>query len=390
MMPKAPARQKLFTLHAASNKDHHSITIPPFLPEDSTYPSSLHKIHVLPMLTEDETTQLLEMAKAYASDNKSWDKQQSRHVSYKTVDFAIEDSDEITDYLDEINFDDRVFGALSENYDVDVEDMTYLDLFCASYEAAGESERGTMDRLECHRDGSLLSFTLLLSPPGEFEGGGTIFDALRDVPINDEIPVLRDGGSIQPPQAGYATLHCGKLLHGGHVVTKGQRIVLVGFVDVDERNIKQDVLFNAAKEWGRNDVRKFWDKRRLQLLENQQEIGLSAKNAIHPKWQLLNDELLPQKKRSCFGPGFMMPRSILDNIKNRADDEKIRSRRLKTEDKLLREMLLPRDLRGEKILPGEWREVEYDENGVPIGPGEWREDEYDENGVPIGIEILDP
>lgn len=320
------------------------------------------------MLNEDETSTLLEMAKSYASDNKSWDKQESRHVSYNTVDFAIEDSDDIMDYLEEIKFDDRIFGALSEQYDVDVEDMSYLDLFCASYEAADESSgKKTMDRLEFHRDGSLLSFTLLLSSNDDFEGGGTIFDALQDVPVDEKIPVLKDGGFIKPPQAGYATLHSGKLFHGGHVVTKGQRIVLVGFVDVDERNIKEGTLFNAAKEWGRNDVRQFWNKRRLEILENQKEIGLSAYDAVHPKWQLLNDELLPQKNRSCFGPGFQMPRSILDNIMNRADDEKIRTRRLKTEDELLREILLPRELRGEKITEGVWREVEYDENGVPIG-----------------------
>jgi hypothetical protein len=43
-----------------------------------------------------------------------------------------------------------------------------------------------MDRLAFHRDGSLLSFTVLLSPPNEFEGGGTIFDALVDVAIPDD------------------------------------------------------------------------------------------------------------------------------------------------------------------------------------------------------------
>ena len=347
--------------------NHHVITIPPFLPNDVGYPSSLHNIHVLPMLTEDETSQLLSMAKSYASDNNSWAKQESRHVSYNTVDFAVEDSEEISRYLAAIQFQDRIFSALNESYDVDVDDMSFLDLFCASYEAADESEKKTMDRLEFHRDGSLLSFSLLLSPPSDFEGGGTSFDALRDVSFEGGVSVLKEGGTIRPQYAGYATLHSGKLLHGGHIVTKGQRIIIVGFVDVDDRNIKEGVLFNASKEWGRNDVRKFWDRRRLDLLENQQEIGFTSRDDEHPKWQLLNDELLPQKGRSCFGPGFIMPRSILENIKKRADNDKIRDRRLKTEDGLMREILLSRELRGDKILEGEWREVEYDENGIPIG-----------------------
>jgi hypothetical protein len=49
-----------------------------------------------------------------------------------------------------------------------------------------DEDRNTMDRLAFHRDGSLLSFTVLLSPPNEFEGGGTIFDALVDVAIPDD------------------------------------------------------------------------------------------------------------------------------------------------------------------------------------------------------------
>ena len=364
------SRTTFHASHSSTSNDqpeHNVIVVPPFLPNDDNYPSPLHKIHVLPMLTEDETSHLLQMAKAYASDNKSWDKQESRHVSYNTVDFAIEDSDEITGYLEEINFEARVFGWLKDAYDVDTEDMEFLDLFCVSYEAADEDDRNTMDRLEFHRDGSLLSFSLLLSNPSDFEGGGTIFDALRDLPVDGESSVLKAEGTIQPPKAGYATLHSGKLLHGGHVVTKGQRIIMVGFVDCDVRNIKDNALFNAAKEWGRNDVRIFWNKRRLELLHNQQEIGLTPADEEHPKWQLLNDDLLPQKNRSCFGPGFLIPRSILKKIKNRADDEKIRTRRLKTEDKFLREALLPRDTRGDKTTEGEWREVEYGEDGIPLG-----------------------
>ena len=310
------------------------------------------------------------------------------------MDFAIDDSEEMMHYLGEggIRFDHRVFGALSEAFDVDVEDLSYLDFFCASYEGkeeesssveAGEEEeegRKTIDRLEFHRDGSLLSFTVLLNPPAEFQGGGTIFDALHDVSTQDNdrqnSALLSPEGAISPPQAGYATLHCGKLLHGGHVVTRGQRIVLVGFVDVDERNVKRGALGRAAKEWGRNDVRLFWEKRRVDQWKRQcesdddeEEDGRKSMEGPHhhPKWVLKNEKFVPKVGRSCLGPGFVVPPSILDRMQARADDERIRQRRLRTEDKLLREILLPRELRGDKIEEGEWREVEYDEDGVPIG-----------------------
>ena len=416
-------RRNVFTLHSSNShdrSDHHVVTVPPFLPEDDTYPFPLHKIHVRPMLTEDETSQLLNLAKSYASNNKSWDKDSTRHVSYNTVDFAIEDSIEVSEYLEDISFENRIFGAMSEVYDIDVEDMSFLDMFCASYEAkaatqltGGRLRRKTMDRLEYHRDGSLLSFSLLLSSPDDFEGGGTIFEALRDVPVPDDHSILKAEGVIRPPQAGYATLHSGKLLHGGNVVTRGQRIIIVGFVDIDVRNVKDDALFNAAKEWGRNDVRQFWNKRRLDILENQQEIGIVGKDEIYPRWQLLNDELLPKKGRSCFGPGVVLPPSIIDKIKNRAHNDVIRMRRLKTEDEFLRHTLLPRELRGDKVEEGELKEVEYDEYGNMILPGGWQsnemkegenflalrndkmkkgelgEFEYTDNGMPTGIEVAD-
>ena len=164
------------------NKDskHHIVTLPSFLPTDNNdysdkYPSLLHRIHILPLLTTDETTNLLDFAETHATENQSWDKQDTtRHVSYPTVDFAIDESIEITQYLGGIQFEQRIFGALSDAYDVDVEDMSFLDLFCASYEvkdgsndyetttSIDEERRNTMDRLDYHRDGSLLSFTILL------------------------------------------------------------------------------------------------------------------------------------------------------------------------------------------------------------------------------------
>ena len=287
-----------------------------------------------------------------------------------------------------IRFEERVFCALSDAYGVDVEDMTFLDLFCASYEGEendreskmndSDKDRNTMDRLDFHRDGSLLSFTVLLSPPNEFKGGGTIFDALVDVATPDDSgSILQPPGVIQPPQAGYVTLHSGKLLHGGHLVTAGQRIVLVGFVDVHERNIKPGALRNATKEWGRNDVRAFWNERRLSLLKHQRQ---EQQDIVQPLWKLKNSRYLPKdtkerhltnEGRSCIGKKIVIPMNVVENIENRADIEKIRRRRLITEDKLLRGILLTRDERGEKKADeddGEWLEVDFDNmDGLMLG-----------------------
>lgn len=290
-----------------------------------------------------------------------------------------------------IRFEERVFCALSDAYGVDVEDMSFLDLFCASYEGKesdgksksndSDEDRNTMDRLAFHRDGSLLSFTVLLSPLNEFEGGGTIFDAFLDVvvPYDDAGSVLLSSGVIQPPQAGYVTLHSGKLLHGGHVVSKGQRIVLVGFVDVHERNMRPGALHNATKEWGRNDVRAFWNERRLSLVKQQQR-RQQQEDIVQPLWKLKNSRYLPKdtkegritnEGRSCIGQKIAIPSNIVQNFENRADMEKIRRRRLITEDKFLREILLPRDERGEKGTDedgGEWMEVDLDNmNGLMLG-----------------------
>lgn len=76
---------------------HHVVTLPPFVDaneqNNDAYPSALHYVHILPLLTGDETSELLQLARNHATENQSWDRQDSsRHVSYPTVDFAIEES----------------------------------------------------------------------------------------------------------------------------------------------------------------------------------------------------------------------------------------------------------------------------------------------------------
>lgn len=282
---------------------------------------------------------------------------------------------QISQYMETIQFEQRIFSQLSDAYAVDVDDMSFLDLFCASYEGKDgndveaettafvsdeDSARDTMDHLEFHRDGSLLSFTILLSPKNEFEGGGTNFDALLDVTLPVSYSIFQPMGVIQPPKAGFIVLHSGKLLHGGHTVTKGQRIVLVGFVDVHKRNLRPGALSNATKDWGRNDVRVYWNERRLCLLNQQwQQQKQEQQGIVQPTWTLKNS--IYKGRHSCIGPNVALPTNIVQNIENRAKTERIRRRRLITEDNLIREILLPRGERGDKIADddeGSWIEVD--------------------------------
>ena len=143
------------------------------------------------------------------------------------------------------------------------------DLFFVRYEA------GAQDRLTPHRDGTLLSFNVLLSMPGrDFEGGGTRFCSIGDSCEACKAPappaVADRGGHADSTgcahcagtgraalqqQLGDLTMHCGKLLHEGAPVVRGTRFVLVGFVTVRSPRVDSDfvehhVLANTSKVGG--------------------------------------------------------------------------------------------------------------------------------------------
>lgn len=323
-----------------------TITIPQFLPDQITpvhknsYPSPLHKIHVCPLLTKEEAAKCLEIAESHAERTSCWkQKDTDRHASYSTADFPIEECDEFNSYLEKIDFDSRLWDLISEKYDVDVDDLSFLDFFCAHYEAKdddGARTNGVMDRLEPHRDGTLLSFTIVLSDSQSYHGGGTIFDALRDMNPSDNPQydgILCDNGVVRVKNPGDAVLHSGKIKHGGNVVTKGERTVLVGFVDVHERCVRDGVLKEACKQWGRSDVAHNRVKRQqMMMLED-------LNNSSGGWYRNENNKLV--KNKSCFVsfvPAFA-------SVENRANEEKIRLRNLRAEDMLLRDILLHRNER---------------------------------------------
>jgi hypothetical protein len=325
------------------NNERITITLPPFVRTDQEqvghYPSTLHHLHIQSLLSEDEASHSYQLAHDFAAQSGRWlQPDADRHQSYATCDFPVEDCDALQKYLEDVDFDGRLFQSLSDLYNVELEDLSYLDLFVAHYQAKNSDDENcnskVMDRLEAHRDGSLLAFSLLLSPPTEFQGGGTFYEALRDVPPTSG--VLYEGGVIRPHTAGDAVLHCGKLLHGADVVRSGSRTVLVGFVDVSERCQRQGVLSEACKEWGRMDVVSYRFKR-------QESKG-------HGGWMSNNGRWLHGDASSSVIKGYT---PALKGIVRRSDPELCRKRRLETEDVLLRNILLRSKERSSEIFDGD-------------------------------------
>ena len=88
--------------------------------------------------------------------------------------------------------------------------LRVADGFVVKYDA-----EGGQTELKPHRDGSVLSFNILLNPSSEFEGGGTWFASLDDAVGIEQ---------------GEVVSHSSSLLHGGHGITSGKRYIMVCFV----------------------------------------------------------------------------------------------------------------------------------------------------------------
>lgn len=319
------------------------IQLPRYLKEEEDdyndgYPSVLHSIYVKSILTDAETAELVNLSRQHAAATGRWEKTDSeRHSTYATCDFPVDEASTVESYLESIAFDDRIWDTLSDLYEIPRQDMWYLDLFVAHYQAkeasndVNNNNDGTMDRLEAHRDGSLLSFTITLSEPNDFEGGGTFFEALRG---HEDNHLVWPGGVVRPQRAGDGVFHSGKPLHGSNVVTAGERIVLVGFVDVGAWRQRPGVLAEACKTWGRMDV----------AAKRQERQTTKTRGTKRKGWFLAKDrhKWLPGTNHES-GEG----RSYISNycpafstVARRVDPSYQRLQRLLAEDYLLRNILL--------------------------------------------------
>lgn len=336
-----------------SSPTEATLVVPPFYAaageqataEDHAYPTPLHHIYVKSLLTDAEAARCVALATQHAEITGCWDQPDTaRHAAYSTCDFAVEECDALQHYLEEeTGFVGRVWEHLSSLYGIAAEDMSFLDFFCAHYQADNDDSnkkndssdnaavsKKTMDRLEAHRDGSLLSFTVTLNDPVAFKGGGTFFSALRDVVVVDSEPVLRAGGVVRPLRAGDGVLHSGKLLHGADAVRSGTRTVLVGFVAVADWLMRPGVLTAACRDWGRMDVATYRWKRQQKMTGR----GSGQKTTWLPR----SSRWLPRGAHESFLRGVC---PAFRSVERRADPEFQRRRKLEAEDLLLRSILLP-------------------------------------------------
>ena len=146
-------------------------------------------------------------AERFAVNNGGWTKK--RHRNYPTTDLPVREITTLWTPLVNLIVKE-IFPIIAENYKLNPYFLGIGDLFVVKYDVKGQ------DHLEFHRDGSLLSFNILLND--DFDGGGTT--------INHP-----EGSVSHLSKKGDLFIHSGKLLHCGNKITRGRRYILVCFVE---------------------------------------------------------------------------------------------------------------------------------------------------------------
>ena len=159
---------------------------------------------------------LIAESENYAKSNGGWTTQ--RHRNYPTTDLPVEKVTSIFGFtLFSFN---TIFDMIKKSYCLpDYLTFNISDLFVVKYDSDMQNS------LEMHHDGSFFSMNILLSDTNDFEGGGTYF--------NDGITAYLNQGDL--------LVHSGKVKHSGLPITKGNRFVLIAFVNI-LINLEKDLL----------------------------------------------------------------------------------------------------------------------------------------------------
>jgi hypothetical protein len=178
----------------------------------------LARVSRQPLLTSEECQVLIDEADGISSDeaSKGWMEGGARYGTPSDKVGALMPLERMPKSFQMINQEllPKIFSSVVQAFGSYVGHPSDLRLGGARvvrYDAsAGQVELGM------HRDFLALTVNIALNDPSEYQGGGTILEALSNTPIRLE--------------KGHALIHPGDVRHAGSTVTSGTRYVLVLFL----------------------------------------------------------------------------------------------------------------------------------------------------------------
>lgn len=193
----------------------------------------LAKVHIAARVWSAEHCAGLLRTVLEVAERRGWDS--TRHQAYPTTDIKCSEMPHDVDVGVRESIETDVFPRMQSLYNLEAAALRFRDLFFVAYRAADdEAKEGCPKAVEAlsdaeslprvkpqsslalHRDGSILSFNVLLNHPSEFDGGGTFIEPLQK--------------TFHIGQGDFF-FHSGRVLHAGAEITRGERYLLVGFID---------------------------------------------------------------------------------------------------------------------------------------------------------------
>ena len=169
-------------------------------------PKKHRKVHCFPSVPKFHATTLINMAERFAAHTGGWRTNLHSKTSCDLDLASIPGGHELIDpYIT------HTLARMGNVYGRTVKLSSRTRLFLVKYDAS-EGHVGCA----LHEDGSDATFNILLSDSEAFEGGGSYF----------ETPSMH---CTVYPEQGDCIIHGGTLLHKANDVTKGIRVVLIGF-----------------------------------------------------------------------------------------------------------------------------------------------------------------
>ena len=189
------------------------------------------RVFEAPLFTEEECQHVIDMAQRAAERNLEgltnktdplWTEplgwQKTRHGTYPTTDlnlvtdpFTKQDRESLSDILNR-----RLSPSIERFFGLPPASIRMQDLFVVRYDA------GKRAHLANHTDDADISFNVLLTD--DFEGGGTRFWNRH---------FKQPFAHVEPTQVGTFLTHGAQINHEGYHVSKGTRMILVGFANID-------------------------------------------------------------------------------------------------------------------------------------------------------------